>query len=84
MNTNTESFNAISNTVLTSLDKTQKNALNTDSANEQILALSGQGLHEDVVKTVLNCTDIDTGKKIRTIQELNSEHHQRIGDNYSR
>lgn len=84
MNTNTESFNMITSTVSTSLDKTQKNALNTDSATEQILALSGQDQHEDIVNTVLNCTDMDTEKKIRTIRELNSEHHQRVGDNFSR
>ena len=84
MNTNTESFNMITSTVSTSLDKTQKNSLNTDSATEQILALSGHGQHEDIVNTVLNCTDMDTEKKIRTIRELNSEHHQRVGDNFSR
>lgn len=84
MNMNTESVNTITSTVLTSLDNTQNNVINTGSANEQILVLSGQGLHEDIVNTVLNCSDMDTEKKIHTIRELNSEHNQRIGDNFSR
>ena len=56
--------NELAETASTSLDKSQKNATDTERAVQQVISLTGEELHKDTVAAILNDQTIDKFNEI--------------------
>ena len=73
--------NELSETVSASLDKSQKNAINTEQSVQQVISLTGEDLHKDTVTAILNDQAIDIEKKIQLVHSENADYDSRLGNN---
>lgn len=76
--------NELAETASTSLDKSQKNATDTERAVQQVISMTGEELHKDTVAAILNDQTIDIEKKIKLVHDENADYDARLGNNTSR
>lgn len=76
--------NELAETASTSLDKSQKNATDTERAVQQVISLTGEELHKDTVAAILNDQTIDIEKKVKLVHDENADYDARLGNNTSR
>ena len=76
--------NELAETVSESLDKSQKNATNTEQSVRQIISMTGEELHKDTVTAILNDQTIDIEKKIKLVHSENADYDSRLGNNTER
>lgn len=74
----------ISETLASSLDSTQKNAINTEKLAQQVCQLSGQKMHDQVVSGIIADDNTDWEKKVELINKVNAEFDQRQDRNTQR
>ena len=76
--------NELAETVSASLDKSQKNATNTEQSVRQVISMTGEDLHKDTVTAILNDQSIGIEKKIELVHSENADYDSRLGNNTSR
>ncbi len=76
--------NELAETVSASLDKSQKNAADTEKSVQQVISMTGEDLHKDTVTAILNDQTIDIEKKIELVHSENADYDARLGNNTSR
>lgn len=76
--------NELAETASTSLDKSQKNATDTERAVQQVISMTGEALHKDTVAAILNDQTIDIEKKVKLVHDENADYDARLGNNTSR
>ena len=65
--------NELAETVSASLDKSQKNATNTEQSVRQVISMTGEDLHKDTVTAILNDQSIGIEKKIELVHSENAD-----------
>ena len=76
--------NELAETVSASLDKSQKNATNTEQSVQQVISMTGEDLHKDTVTAILNDQTIGIEKKIELVHNENADYDSRLGNNTER
>lgn len=76
--------NELAETSSTFLDKSQKNATDTERAVQQVISMTGEELHKDTVAAILNDHTIDIEKKVKLVHDENADYDARLGNNTSR
>ena len=76
--------NELAETVSASLDKSQKNATNTEQSVRQVISMTGEDLHKDTVNAILNDQSIGIEKMIELVHSENADYDSRLGNNTSR
>ena len=76
--------NELAETVSASLDKSQKNATNTEQSVRQVISMTGEDLHKDTVTAILNDQSIGIEKKIELVHSEHADYDSRLGNNTSR
>ena len=76
--------NELAETVSASLDKSQKNATNTEQSVRQVISMTGEDLHKDTVTAILNDQSIGIEKKIELVHSENADYDNRLGHNTNR
>ena len=76
--------NDLAETVSASLDKSQKNATNTEQSVRQVISMTGEDLHKDTVTAILNDQTIGIEKKIELVHNENADYDSRLGNNTER
>ena len=66
--------NELAETVSASLDKSQKNATNTEQSVRQVISMTGEDLHKDTVTAILNDQSIGIEKKIELVHSENADY----------
>ena len=76
--------NELAETASTSLDKSQKNATDTERAVQQVISMTGEELHKDTVAAILNDQTIDIEKKIKLVHDENADYDARLQSTQTR
>ena len=79
-----DNVKAVTETLATSLDNTQKNATNTDKSVQQVLAMSGKEIHDQTVSAILADCDLSMAEKLDLIHRENADYDQHQGNNTDR
>ncbi len=79
-----ENVKAVTETLATSLDNTQKNATDTEKSVQQVLSMSGKEMHDQTVSAILADDDLGMAEKLDLIHRENADYDQHQENNTSR
>lgn len=79
-----ENVKAMTETLATSLDNTQKNATDTEKSVQQVLSMSGKEMHDQTVSAILADGDLGMAEKLDLIHRENADYDQHQENNTSR
>ncbi len=74
----------VGETLAESLDKTQKNATDTEKLVQQVQALSGKELHDETVRTILADDKTPLVERINLVHQENADYDQHEENNTGR
>ena len=79
-----ENVKAVTETLATSLDNTQKNATDTEKSVQQVLSMSGKEMHDQTVSAILADDDLGMVEKLDLIHRENADYDQHQENNTRR
>ena len=79
-----ENVKAVTETMATSLENTQKNATDTEKSVQQVLTMSGKEMHDQTVSAILADGDLGMAEKLDLIHRENANYDQHQENNTNR